>query len=60
MMPVSALLLAARCRALKLPMRRTKLTSGIEITTVPLPEHPRLRGAAALVTAPLFAAPKVG
>jgi len=33
---------------------------GIEITTVPLPEHPRLRGAAALVTAPLFAVPKVG
>ena len=34
--------------------------SGIEITTIPLPEHPRLRGAAALVTAPLFAVPKVG
>jgi len=34
--------------------------SGIEITTVPLPEHPRLRGAAALVTAPLFAVPRVG
>lgn len=34
--------------------------TGIEITTVPLPEHPRLRGAAALVTAPLFAVPKVG
>jgi predicted NBD/HSP70 family sugar kinase len=34
--------------------------SSIEITAVPLPDHPRLRGAAALVTAPLFAAPKVG
>ncbi len=34
--------------------------SGIEITTIPLPEYPRLRGAAALVTAPLFAVPKVG
>ena len=34
--------------------------TGIEITTIPLPEHPRLRGAAALVTAPLFAVPKVG
>jgi predicted NBD/HSP70 family sugar kinase len=35
-------------------------SSGIEITTIPLPDHPRLRGAAALVTAPLFAEPKVG
>jgi predicted NBD/HSP70 family sugar kinase len=34
--------------------------SSIEITAVPLPDYPRLRGAAALVTAPLFAAPKVG
>jgi len=34
--------------------------SSIEITPVPTPDHPRLRGAAALVTAPLFAAPKVG
>ena len=34
--------------------------TGIEITTIPLQEHPRLRGAAALVTAPLFAVPKVG
>ena len=34
--------------------------TGIEITTIPLPDHPRLRGAAALVTAPLFAVPKVG
>jgi predicted NBD/HSP70 family sugar kinase len=32
----------------------------IKITAVPLPDHPRLRGAAALVTAPLFAAPRVG
>ena len=32
----------------------------IEITAVPSPDHPRLRGAAALVTAPLFAAPRVG
>lgn len=32
----------------------------IEITPVPAPEHPRLRGAAALVTAPIFAAPRVG
>jgi predicted NBD/HSP70 family sugar kinase len=34
--------------------------TSIEITPVPLPEYPRLRGAAALVTAPLFAAPRVG
>jgi predicted NBD/HSP70 family sugar kinase len=34
--------------------------TGIEITPVPSPEHPRLRGAAALVTAPIFAAPRVG
>jgi len=34
--------------------------STIEITLVPSPDHPRLRGAAALVTAPLFAAPQVG
>lgn len=33
---------------------------GIEITPVPSPDHPRLRGAAALVTAPIFAAPRVG
>ena len=32
----------------------------IEITPIPLPDHPRLRGAAALVTAPIFAAPRVG
>jgi predicted NBD/HSP70 family sugar kinase len=34
--------------------------TSIEITAVPSPDHPRLRGAAALVTAPLFAAPRVG
>jgi hypothetical protein len=34
--------------------------SSIDITPVPSPDHPRLRGAAALVTAPLFAAPQVG
>ncbi len=34
--------------------------SSIEITIVPPSDHPRLRGAAALVTAPLFAAPQVG
>jgi N-acetylglucosamine repressor len=34
--------------------------ASIEITLVPSPDYPRLRGAAALVTAPLFAAPKVG
>jgi N-acetylglucosamine repressor len=34
--------------------------SSIEITTVPSPDYPRLRGAAALVTAPLFAPPQVG
>jgi N-acetylglucosamine repressor len=34
--------------------------SSIDITTVPTPDYPRLRGAAALVTAPLFAAPQVG
>jgi N-acetylglucosamine repressor len=32
----------------------------IEITPLSAPDHPRLRGAAALVTAPLFAAPRVG
>jgi N-acetylglucosamine repressor len=32
----------------------------IEITAVPAPDQPRLRGAAALVTAPIFAAPRVG
>ena len=31
----------------------------IELVTIALPEHPRLRGAAALVTAPLFAASEV-
>jgi predicted NBD/HSP70 family sugar kinase len=31
----------------------------IEIVTVPPQEHPRLRGAAALVSAPAFAAPEV-
>jgi N-acetylglucosamine repressor len=34
--------------------------SSIEIRAVPSPDHPRLRGAAALVTAPLFSAPRVG
>ncbi len=34
--------------------------TSIAITAVPAPDHPRLRGAAALVTAPLFAAPRVG
>jgi predicted NBD/HSP70 family sugar kinase len=34
--------------------------SSIEITAVPAPDLPRLRGAAALVTAPLFSAPRVG
>ena len=34
--------------------------TSIEITPVPSPDHPRLRGAAALVTAPIFAAPRVG
>ncbi|MCX6553089.1 MAG: ROK family protein, partial [Acidobacteria bacterium] len=34
--------------------------ASIEIRPVPSPENPRLRGAAALVTAPLFAAPQVG
>ncbi len=32
---------------------------GISITTVPASYHPRLRGAAALVTMPLFAAPRM-
>ena len=32
----------------------------IEVTPLLAPDHPRLRGAAALVTAPLFAAPRVG
>lgn len=30
-----------------------------ELVTIALPEHPRLRGAAALVSAPVFAAPEV-
>lgn len=34
--------------------------TSIEITAVPSADYPRLRGAAALVTAPLFAAPRVG
>jgi N-acetylglucosamine repressor len=34
--------------------------SSIDLTPVPSIDHPRLRGAAALVTAPLFAAPQVG
>jgi N-acetylglucosamine repressor len=34
--------------------------SSIEIIPVPSPDNPRLRGAAALVTAPLFAAPRIG
>jgi predicted NBD/HSP70 family sugar kinase len=34
--------------------------SSIDLTPVPSPDHPRLRGAAALVTAPLFAAPPIG
>jgi hypothetical protein len=34
--------------------------SSIELTPVPSPDYPRLRGAAALVTAPLVAAPQVG
>jgi len=35
-------------------------TPPIEITPLFAPDHPRLRGAAALITAPLFAAPRVG
>ena len=35
-------------------------TPVIEPTPLFAPDHPRLRGAAALVTAPLFAAPRVG
>ena len=37
----------------------TKEAADNEILTVPLGEHPRLRGAAALVTSPAFAAPVV-
>jgi hypothetical protein len=37
----------------------TKELGAIPIRTVPAVEHPRLRGAIALVTAPAFAAPKV-
>ena len=43
-------------------MREQSLTpesAESEILTVPLGEHPRLRGAAALVTSPAFAAPVV-
>jgi hypothetical protein len=35
----------------------TEEAAETEILTVPLGEHPRLRGAAALVTSPSFAAP---
>ena len=45
-----------RARHARAGARRTR----IEITPVPSPDHPRLRGAAALVTAPIFAAPRVG
>jgi len=37
----------------------TDLTARTDILTVSVEEHPRLRGAAALVAAPAFAAPKV-
>ena len=37
----------------------TKELGATAIRTVPAVEHPRLRGAVALVTAPAFAAPKV-
>jgi len=37
----------------------TKELGSVEIRIVPASEHPRLRGAVALVTAPAFAAPKV-
>ena len=37
----------------------TREAAEAEILTVPLGEHPRLRGAAALVTSPAFAAPVV-
>jgi predicted NBD/HSP70 family sugar kinase len=37
----------------------TKELGDIPISIVPAVEHPRLRGAVALVTAPAFAAPKV-
>ncbi|HVQ38435.1 MAG TPA: ROK family transcriptional regulator [Pyrinomonadaceae bacterium] len=37
----------------------TDLTARTDIRTVSIEEHPRLRGAAALVAAPAFAAPKV-
>ena len=43
-------------------LRERALTSelgSVEIRIVPASEHPRLRGAVALVTAPAFAAPKV-
>jgi len=43
-------------------LRERALTAdlgGVEIRIVPASEHPRLRGAVALVTAPAFAAPKV-
>lgn len=48
--------------ALRRAMREQALTSETadsEILIVPLGEHPRLRGAAALVTSPAFAAPVV-
>jgi predicted NBD/HSP70 family sugar kinase len=37
----------------------TDLTARTDIRTVSIDEHPRLRGAAALVAAPAFAAPMV-
>jgi hypothetical protein len=49
-------------QALHRAMREQALTpelAEVEILVVPLGEHPRLRGAAALVTIPAFAAPVV-
>jgi N-acetylglucosamine repressor len=53
-------LLEAPLRKAFMPRVLVPAASSIDITPVPPPDHPRLRGAAALVTAPLFVAPQVG
>ena len=52
------LVLPAVHRALR-EQALTREAGEVEILTVPLGDHPRLRGAAALVTSPAFAAPVV-
>lgn len=52
-------LIEASVRAALAERALTDLTARTDIRTVSVDEHPRLRGAAALVAAPAFAAPKV-